>query len=839
VKKLLVALFALCPLVSFAQVIFTSSAIVNPLSPHDTNDLKDQVTFANGPRLVPRNGGIWFLESNADRIAFVQNDTIKEWPIRSRSYDNPYRSIGANPADFEVDGSVIWFIENGSSGIELQQSVFGKLDTVTNEMTEWILPVSKPAGFVREPDGTVWIAMSQGSLIHLDLQTNRVTAYRGPNSFAYSGIVAGTDGNLYLSDFGSNRIVRFNPVTLNEVAWQELDPNFGRTELSQPTLDGAGHVFVAEEISGGAIARLDLSTGEWDRFGNGFLLDPTHFFLQGNFVYAVETDPSGGDGRFVVVDLSTVAFAKISSSPVLNNLNSLLLTPATVRTTTLVPLTFQSSDKPPDGTIAPSKPATGISRFTLPSGNLLPTSTSFSIAPIEGKVVAGVRGALVEFTLLPSGNSTDLVVPLAFNAANGLVRTDFVLFDAKAPSGDVVAEFFSSPVPPPPTKSYRVGATTTLTVANALGSAELNAGDAVGSVLFTPHVGDTGNYQAATRSYAVLADGGTYGFALPAQEVSTGLTGASGRTLFLATQPGETSIFGTYSPTGATGTGTLRGPDGSVRGSYPFFLPENNRQEFNPAFSAFGVTPEAGDTITFDVTSGTIFPYSTFFETTGDAAVVTPSTPGSAFVAPMAGSAPTSAGKVVTEILLANPDTNVAASVNLAFFPSGGGAVTETTATVPAGGSAVVPYEDPALGFGALLVKASSAVSAVARFANRTPGGDYAAAVPLLSAPSPRGRFLVSSDTRLRRNVFVFNRGTAGTISIKTFSAGGSVLGVQELPVGDHRSLILPNVGASMGTSGGRVEFSGSEGTALYVWLASTDVVTGDSDAESPFPVTP
>jgi streptogramin lyase len=797
------------------------------------------VTFANGPRLVPQNGGIWFLESNADRIAFIQNDMIKEWPIRSRTYDNPYRSIGANPADFEVDGSVIWFIENGTSGIEIQQSVFGKLDTVTNEMTEWILPLAKPAGFVREPDGTVWIAMSQGSLIHLDLQTNQVTAYRGPNSFAYSGIVAGTDGNLYLADFGNNRIVRINPVTLNEVAWQEVDPNFGRTELSQPTLDGAGHVFVAEEISGGAIARLDLSTGEWDRFGNGFLLDPTHFFLQGNFVYAVETDPSGGDGRFVVMDLSTVAFATLSSSPVLNNLSSLSLVPAIVRTFTLTPLTFQSSDKPPDGTIAASKPATGISRFTLPSGTLLPTSTSFSIAPIDGKVISGVRGALVEFTLLPSGNSTDLVVPLAFNAANGLLRTDFVLFDAKAPTGDLVAEFFSSPVPPPPTKSYRVEANTTLTVPNALGSADLNAGDAVGSVLFTPHVGDTGNYQAATRSYAVRPDGGTYGFTLPAQEVSTGLTGASDRTLFLATQPGETSIFGTYSPTGATGTGTLRGPDGSIRGSYPFFLPENNRQEFNPAFSAFGVTPEAGDTITFDVTSGTIFPYSTFFQTTGDAAVVTPSTPGSTFVAPMTGSAPTSAGKIVTEILLANPDVNVAASVNLAFFPADGGAVTETTATVPPGGSSVVPYEDPALGFGSLLVKASSPVSAVARFANRTAGGDFAAAVPLLASSSSKGRFLVSSDTRLRRNVFVFNRGVAGTITIKTFNANGNVLGVQELPVGDHRSLILPNVGASTGASGGRIEYSGTEGTALYVWLASTDVVTGDSDAQAPLPITP
>jgi hypothetical protein len=85
----------------------------------------------------------------------------------------------------------------------------------------------------------------------------------------------------------------------------------------------------------------------------------------------------------------------------------------------------------------------------------------------------------------------------------------------------------------------------------------------------------------------------------------------------------------------------------------------------------------------------------------------------------------------------------------------------------------------------------------------------------------------------------VFNRGVAGTITIKTFNANGNVLGVQELPVGDHRSLILPNVGATTGATGGRIEYAGSEGTALYAWLASTDVVTGDSDAQSPLPIAP
>jgi len=709
VKKLLVALVALCPLVLSAQTtVFTVSATVHPLNTHDTNDVKNTTTFANGPRLVAQNGGVWFLESNADRIAFFQNDTITEWPIRSHSYTDPFRSIGANPADFEVDGSVIWFVENGNSGIDLQESVFGKLDTTTNVMTEWVMPVSKPAGFVREPDGTVWIAMSQGSLVHLDLQSLQVTAYRSPASFAYSGITAGSDGNLYLSDFGNSRIVRIDPATLTETAWQEFDPKIARSLPTQPTLDGAGNVYVVEDINGGAVGRLNLATGEYDRFGAGFLLNPTHFFLQGNFVYAVETDSSGGDGRFVIVDTNKAAMLKVATTPVENTLTSLPEPAAVVRTFTLVPNTFQSSDKPPDASILATVPTTGISRFTLPSGKLLSTSTSYSIAPINGKIVSGVRGALAEFTLLPAGNPTDLVVPIAFNSASGAVRTDFVLFDAKAPTGSLVAEFFANPVPPPPLKSYGVPEHHTLTVANGLGSAELNVGDNSGSLLFTPHVGDTGNYEVETRSYVVRPDGGTYGFALTADTASSGLTGASDGTLFLGTQPGEISIFGVYSPTGATGTAILHGAGGGVRGTAPFFLTENNRQESNPAFAAFGVPAEPGDTITFDVASGTIFPYATLFEATGDAAVATPVFPGTDFVAPIAGSSPSAGGSIVSEILLSNPSATVAATVSLAFFPvDAAEPPTAVSTIVPPGESAVVPYEDLSTGFGSVIVKAS------------------------------------------------------------------------------------------------------------------------------------
>ncbi len=842
VKKLVALLLFLCPIAGFGQAVSGLGAVVHPLNKHNTNDLKDQTTFANGPHLIPSDGGLWLLESNADRIAFFKNDVVTEWPIRLKTYPNPYRSIGANPADFELDGTTIWFIENGTSGVDLLESVFAKLDTVTNQLTEWIVPISKPAGFVREPDGTVWIAMSQGTLLRLHLDTLAIETYRGPNTSAYSGIVAGPGGFLYLTDFGNSRIVRVDPSALpilTEVAWQMFDPSTARAEPTQPTLDGAGNVFVAEDVSGGAIGRLNLSTGEYDRFGARFLLHPTHFFLQGSFVYAVETDPAGGDGRFVIIDMSTATVNKIQTTPVPNTLvqPKVPSPPAVLRSFTVIPDTFTSSDSQPDGVIVASAPTTGVSRFTLPSGTVLPTSTSYSIAPVGGKVVAGVRGALVEFTLLPAAPTTDLVVPLAVNAANGKIQTDFVAFDAKTPHGNLTATFFSSPAPPSSAKSYPVALNATLSVPNALGAGQLNVGSAFGSLLFSPGALDTGNYQAATRSYAVRPDGGTYGFSLPAQPVDSGLTAGSTAVLFLGTRADEISIFGLYSAVGATGVATLRGPDGAVRGTYSFFLPANNRQEFNPAFSAFGASAELGDTITFDVSSGFVTPYSSLFERTGDLAVATPSFPAGHFAAPVAGSGATASGTVVTDLLFANPNPQPVA-LTVTFYPFGGGAPEVSTLVVPpGGGTAEVPYEDPSLGFGAVGVIASAPVEALARFAKRTPDGDFATTVPLISSASGTGRFLVSSDGRLRRNLYALNAGTPGTLTVRVLDAAGTVKVTQQYPIGSFQPLVVPNIGVSIAGVGGRIEYSSSAGTSIYAWLTATDSVTADAEAQAPLPI--
>src|SRR6266496_1377578 len=99
-----------------------------------------------GVRILPQpDGTVWFLVPSNDRIVQLQADgvTMKQWQIRQD------KDLGANPVDLKVDGKFIWFIENGESLIDAGRSIFARLDTVTGQLREWIVPGSRPAGFYR------------------------------------------------------------------------------------------------------------------------------------------------------------------------------------------------------------------------------------------------------------------------------------------------------------------------------------------------------------------------------------------------------------------------------------------------------------------------------------------------------------------------------------------------------------------------------------------------------------------------------------------------------------------------------------------------------------------
>src|SRR5262249_9550631 len=226
-----------------------------------------------GVRIVPQpDGTVWFLVPSNDRIVQLQADgaTMKQWQIRADA------NLGANPVDLKVDGKIIWFIENGESLIDAGRSIFARLDTETGQLREWDIPGSKPAAFWMAPDGKVWLPQTAGRLQSVDLNPLDVVDYRSTKTFAYSDMVPGPDGALWLTDFGNNRIVRYEPGAKTETSWTFFDPNAGRLNPSQIRFDDQGKLWISQ-LSGSQVNWFDPKTGlilSYISFSN-----PIHFHL--------------------------------------------------------------------------------------------------------------------------------------------------------------------------------------------------------------------------------------------------------------------------------------------------------------------------------------------------------------------------------------------------------------------------------------------------------------------------------------------------------------------------------------------------------------------------------
>ena len=142
-------MIARCPCSSGLYVCFFSVSLTAPALtaqtattvPAGTLLAMENSKAVSGVRIQTQpDGTVWFLVPSNDRIVQLQSDgvTMKQWQIRED------KDIGANPVDFKIDGNIVWFIENGESLIDAGHSVFGRLDTTTGQLREWIVPGSAP-----------------------------------------------------------------------------------------------------------------------------------------------------------------------------------------------------------------------------------------------------------------------------------------------------------------------------------------------------------------------------------------------------------------------------------------------------------------------------------------------------------------------------------------------------------------------------------------------------------------------------------------------------------------------------------------------------------------------
>ncbi len=762
----------------------------------------DNSRLVTGVRIEPRpDGSVWFLIPLNDRIVQLQPDgvTFKQWQIRQD------KDLGANPVDFEIDGDIIWFIENGASLIDAGYSALGRLDTKTGQLREWAVPGAKPAGFWRAPDGkTVWIPQTNGRLQSLNLETLQVLDYRSTKTFAYSDVVFGPDGALWMVDFGDNRIVRYEPGAATETSWTYFDPNVGRVNPTQIQFDANGKLWISE-LSIGRMDRFDPVTSvlaEYTGFNN-----PIHFDIFNGRIYVAEA--AGTNGAVVVLDPSLAAvFGEV-------------LTPETLQVNFTV---NKLATKVLDSTITPTNFTTTVTTIadadlivsTVGVGGLrtqFPATNAYGISAQGGGVWVGSGGDLVRLTLQNIGTSADLTVPVAaeFGVSPGeRIRIDVTLFNQGGSpiSGDALLLF--SPSSFAPRMAFTVNPGQTVVLTDAFGAASTNNGLTLGPV----------------RLRVVGA--------------------GSSRTLFTDPRAGTASVLGIYAVALSNVTATLLAPDGTVRGTRLFVLDSNVSEEFNPAASAFGVSPEAGDVVGLTVNSGSIQSYINVLDTgTSDVATSLPVAARNVSIFPNVGEIVGQSRSYVSDLFLSNPDSGSPAHITVTFAPlnSPFNDLTATSVTLAPGESRVISDVLTALfpimqGQGALGVSADIPIAASVRLAARTDAGDYGTFVPTFDPNDaiPDGAAAFAFDapqTATRRtDLLLFNDGISGTVTVIGYDGDGNEIGRFPIEVGRQATrlnAVLAVLGVSDNLGTGRIRIETSPRMRLFAETAVVDA-SGDVD---------
>jgi streptogramin lyase len=801
-------------------------------------------------RALP-DGTIWFMVPSSDRIVSMQGNTFKQWQIR------PDASIGANPVDFQLDGNVMWFICNGESLIDAGRSIFARLDTSTGALREWVLPGSKPAGFYRAPDGKVWLPQTDGRLQSLDLETLQVLDYRSRSTdgtvftFAYSDIVPGADGALWMTDFGNNRIVRFEPGADTETSWTFLDPNLGRENPSQIQFDQDGRLWICQ-LSGNAINMFDPVTNILAAY-RGFL-SPIHFDISQGRIYVAEA--ASTNGSVAVLDPS-LAFPGASvltptTVPVRHVVNP---KPALIRDSLITPTTFTSTVSffgTPDMPVVLGDAGSGILRTGFSGTN------AFGITLAGGYIWTGSNGALLRLQLQNIGADVDLAVPIALEAASNPSvtlaqdRVDFTFANAGGStiSGNLL--FLYSPAALTATIPFTVAPNST-SVAEDIFHDLLGPNFSVsGPVRVQVTGGTASDLTASARNAHTRDDGAAFGFALQAVDTTACLGVGDQPTLFTGARDAETTILGLYTSSagiGAQGTLTLVSADGTARAVLPYNLVNNTLEEFKPAASAFGLPAQAGDRVSVTGGPGSLRAYTRIVDSgTRDTALSLPTKALNDAVFPHAITGLNTDGiGPVSDLFLSNPDPASTANVVVFYYAEGApGAPVSAVLTLAPGSTQVTADVLQALfavtsGSGALLISSDTPIAAALRVAARQSDGDYATMVNGYSGSQmvpPGGSSSASGlqeipDVR-STDLVLFNRGNPTTVTVVGFDGNGSEISRFAVALGAGESRRLAAVLHTLELDGpgeirnARVRLDAPAGSQIYAAFLQTDSVSGD-----------
>jgi virginiamycin B lyase len=161
--------------------------------------------------IIGPDGAPWVTEGGTNSIVRVDPQTreVKRWPLpESRKWAN------LNTATFDKRGRV-WF--TGQSG------VYGRLDPATGEMSVWDAPRGRgPYGITTTPDGDVYYASLAGSYIaRVDLETGAATVIEPPTKDQGARRVwSDSKGRIWVSEWNSGNVSVYDPKARTWKTWR-------------------------------------------------------------------------------------------------------------------------------------------------------------------------------------------------------------------------------------------------------------------------------------------------------------------------------------------------------------------------------------------------------------------------------------------------------------------------------------------------------------------------------------------------------------------------------------------------------------------------------------------
>jgi streptogramin lyase len=201
-------------------------------------------------------GKIWFTATDAGGIGVV---TVIEEPNGVVRYRTEFYGLGekSQPYDLDIAGGFVWFTVRGLRSL-------GRLEIATRDIQLFALPTfgSSPTGIDVAPNGQVWIAATNGRLVHFDPASETFTEHVFPAELAAAP---------YVEDiaFETSRFIWFtlpdaNTVGVyNSVTGRFNDEPTGETSPSGLTLDSNGRLWVTA-LGSSRIGRYTATTvGNW------------------------------------------------------------------------------------------------------------------------------------------------------------------------------------------------------------------------------------------------------------------------------------------------------------------------------------------------------------------------------------------------------------------------------------------------------------------------------------------------------------------------------------------------------------------------------------------------